>query len=480
MREYLKFYINGAWVDPVTAKQIDVINPATEKSAGHISMGSAADVDRAVKAARAAFASYSTSSVADRVALLERVIAEYQKRYADMAAAITEEMGAPALLAQKAQAAMGVAHLQSALAVLKKYEFQELRGLTLVVKEPIGVCGLITPWNWPVNQIACKVAPALATGCTMVLKPSEIAPFSAQIWTEVLHAAGVPAGVFNLVNGDGPTVGAAIASHPDVDMVSFTGSTRAGVEVARNAAPTVKRVHQELGGKSPNIILPDADFKRAITAGVRGVMGNSGQSCNAPTRMLVPNDRMDEALAIAKAAAEATTVGAPDSGAALGPVISATQWDKIQTLIHKGIEEGATLVAGGPGKPDGLDVGYYVKPTVLGRVNNQMTVAREEIFGPVLAILGYDSVDEAVAIANDTPYGLAAYVSGTDAEAARKVASKLRAGQVNINSAGPDMMAPFGGFKQSGNGREWGEHAFGEFLEVKAVLGYAPPPPKSA
>ena len=480
MREYLKFYINGAWVDPVVARQIDVINPATEKSAGHISMGSAADVDKAVKAARAAFASYSTSSVAERVALLERVIAEYQKRYADMAAAITEEMGAPALLAQKAQAAMGVAHLQSALAVLKHYAFQELRGSTLVVKEPIGVCGLITPWNWPVNQIACKVAPALATGCTMVLKPSEIAPFSAQIWTEVLHAAGVPAGVFNLVNGDGPTVGAAIASHPDVDMVSFTGSTRAGVEVARNAAPTVKRVHQELGGKSPNIILPDADFKRAVTNGVRGVMGNSGQSCNAPTRMLVPNDRMDEALAIAKAAAEATTVGAPDSGAALGPVISATQWDKIQTLIHKGIEEGATLVAGGPGKPDGLDVGYYVKPTVLGRVNNQMTVAREEIFGPVLAILGYDTVDEAVAIANDTPYGLAAYVSGTDAEGARKVASKLRAGQVNINSAGPDMMAPFGGFKQSGNGREWGEHAFGEFLEVKAVLGYAPPPPKAA
>ena len=480
MREYLKFYINGAWVDPVVAKQIDVINPATEQSAGHISMGSAADVDRAVKAARAAFASYSVSPVAERVALLERVIAEYQKRYADMAAAITEEMGAPVMLAQKAQAAMGVAHQQSALAVLKHYAFQELRGSTLVVKEPIGVCGLITPWNWPVNQIACKVAPALATGCTMVLKPSEIAPFSAQIWTEVLHAAGVPAGVFNLVNGDGPTVGAALASHPDVDMVSFTGSTRAGVEVARNAAPTVKRVHQELGGKSPNIILPDADFKRAVTNGVRGVMGNSGQSCNAPTRMLVPNDRMDEALAIAKAAAEATTVGAPDSGAALGPVISATQWDKIQTLIHKGIEEGATLVAGGPGKPDGLDVGYYVKPTVLGRVNNQMTVAREEIFGPVLAILGYDTVDEAVAIANDTPYGLAAYVSGTDAEGARKVASKLRAGQVNINSAGPDMMAPFGGFKQSGNGREWGEHAFGEFLEVKAVLGYAPPPPKAA
>ena len=477
MRDYLKFYINGAWVDPVTPKTLAVINPATEQPAGTISMGSAADVDKAVRAARAAFASYSQTSVDERVALLERVIAEYQKRYADMAAAITEEMGAPVLLAQKAQAAMGIGHLQSALGVLKNYAFSELRGSTLVAKEAIGVCGLITPWNWPVNQIACKVAPALAVGCTMVLKPSEIAPFSAQIWTEILHAAGVPAGVFNLVNGDGPTVGAAIASHPEVDMVSFTGSTRAGIEVARNAAPTVKRVHQELGGKSPNIILPDlmgADFKRAVTNGVRGVMGNSGQSCNAPTRMLVPNSRMDEALAIAKAAAEATTVGAPDSGAALGPVISATQWTKIQGLIEIGLKEGATLVAGGPGKPAGLETGYYVKPTVLGHVNNQMTVAREEIFGPVLTILGYDTVDEAVAIANDTPYGLAAYVSGTDTEATRQVASRLRAGQVNLNSAGPDLMAPFGGYKQSGNGREWGEHAFAEFLEVKAVLGYAP------
>ena len=311
MRDYLKFYINGAWVDPVTPKSIDVINPATESVAGHISMGSAADVDKAVKAARAAFVTWSQTSVDERVALFERLIEEYKKRYADMAAAITEEMGAPAVLSQKAQAAMGIGHLQSALGVLKTYKFQEERGTTMIVKEPIGVCGLITPWNWPVNQIACKVAPALAVGCTMVLKPSEIAPFSAQIWTEVMHAAGVPAGVFNLVNGDGPTVGAAISSHPGVDMVSFTGSTRAGVEVARNAAPTVKRVHQELGGKSPNIILPDADIKRAVTAGVRGVMQNSGQSCNAPTRMLVPNAKMAEALAVAKEVAEATTVGAP-------------------------------------------------------------------------------------------------------------------------------------------------------------------------
>ena len=472
MRDYLKFYINGAWVDPATPKQLDVINPATEAVAGRISMGSAADVDAAVRAARAAFASYSQTSVDERVALLERIIAEYKLRYADMAAAITEEMGAPAMLAQKAQAAMGVGHLTTALNVLKEYKFSELRGTTLLVKEPIGVCGLITPWNWPVNQIACKVAPALAVGCTMVLKPSEIAPFSAQIWTEILHAAGVPAGVFNLVNGDGPTVGAAISSHPEVDMVSFTGSTRAGIEVARNAAPTVKRVHQELGGKSPNIILPDADFQRAVTAGVRSVMNNSGQSCNAPTRMLVPNARMAEVLAIAKAAADGTTVGDPASGATIGPVISATQWDKIQTLIERGIDEGAGVVAGGPGKPAGLETGYYVKPTVLGPVKITATIAREEIFGPVLTILGYDTVDEAVAMANDTPYGLAAYVSGTDPALTRQVASRLRAGQVNLNSAGPDLMAPFGGFKQSGNGREWGEHAFGEFLEVKAVLGY--------
>jgi aldehyde dehydrogenase (NAD+) len=477
MRDYLKFYIGGQWVDPAAPKSIDVIDPATERPAGRISMGSPADVDRAVQAARTAFASYSRSSVDERVALLERVVGEYKKRYDDIAAAITEEMGAPVALARDAQAAMGLAHLKTALQVLKGYAFKEQRGSTLLVKEPIGVCGFITPWNWPVNQIACKVAPALAVGCTMVLKPSEIAPFSGQIWTEVMAAAGVPAGVFNLVNGDGPTVGAALSSHPEVDMVSFTGSTRAGVEVARNAAPTVKRVHQELGGKSPNVILPDADFKRAITSGVRGVMNNSGQSCNAPTRMLVPNARMAEALAIARQVAEATTVGAPDSGAHLGPVISATQWDKIQTLIHQGIAEGATVVAGGPGKPAGLEVGYYVKPTVLAGVNNQMTVAREEIFGPVLTILGYDTVDEAVEIGNDTPYGLAAYVSGTDPEATRDVASRLRAGQVNINSAAIDLTAPFGGFKQSGNGREWGDHAFGEFLEVKAMLGFAPKAP---
>ena len=471
MRDYLKFYIDGQWVDPVEPKTLDVINPANESVAGRISLGSAADVDRAAQAARRAFASYSQTSIKDRLDLLGAVVAEYQKRYNDMAAAITEEMGAPAGLANQAQAALGIAHLQTAMGVLQNYKFEEHRGTTLIVKEPIGVCGFITPWNWPVNQIATKVAPALATGCTMVLKPSEIAPFSGYIWSEIMHAAGVPAGVFNMVNGDGPTVGAAIASHPQIDMVSFTGSTRAGIEVAKNAAPTVKRVHQELGGKSPNIVLEDADFQKAVTAGVRAVMMNSGQSCNAPTRMLVPGSRMAEVKEIARAAAESTTVGDPNGNAAMGPVVSETQFNKIQGLIEKGISEGATLVAGGPGRPEGLEKGYYVKPTVFADVTKDMSIAREEIFGPVLAILGYGSEEEALTVANDTEYGLAAYVQG-EPEHARQVARHLRAGQVNINGAGIDFMAPFGGYKQSGNGREWGDHAFGEFLETKAVLGF--------
>jgi aldehyde dehydrogenase (NAD+) len=475
MQELYKFYINGAWVEPQeTLRPHDVVDPSTEAVVARIALGSAADVDSAVKAARAAFPAFSQTTVAERSALIERVIEEYMKRYADIAAAISTEMGAPAGLAKTSQAGIGVAHLQTALAVLKNYAFEEMRGTTLLRKEPIGVCGFITPWNWPTNQVMCKVAPALATGCTMVLKPSEMAPLSAQILAEVLDAAGVPAGVFNMINGDGPGVGSAIASHPDIELVSFTGSTRAGVLVAQAAAPTVKRVHQELGGKSPNIILPDADIAKAVLGGVRGVMGNSGQSCNAPTRMLVPKEKMTEALAAAKAAAEKTTVGAPDSGATIGPVVSKAQWNKIQGLIQTGLDEGATLVAGGLGRPDGMDKGYFVKPTVLANVNNQMTVAREEIFGPVLVIIGYDTLDEAVEIANDTPYGLAAYVSGTDATTLHSVANRLRAGQVILNSAPTDMMAPFGGFKQSGNGREWGDVAFGEFLETKAVLGHSP------
>ena len=472
MRDYLKFYINGAWVDPITPKTLDVINPATEGVAGHISLGSAADVDLAVKAARTAFESFSRTSRAERVELLERIVEEYQKRYADMAAAITEEMGAPGWLSQRAQAAMGVGHLQTAIEVLKAYKFEDLRGTTLIAKEPIGVCGFITPWNWPVNQIATKVAPAIATGCTMVLKPSEVAPFSGYIWTEIMHAAGVPAGVYNMINGDGPSVGAAISSHPGVDMVSFTGSTRAGIEVARNAAPTVKRVHQELGGKSPNIILENVELEAAVKRGVQAVMLNSGQSCNAPTRMFAPAKKMDAVIAAAKEQAEATTVGDPNGNAQMGPVVSEVQWNKIQGLIKKGIDEGATLVAGGLGRPDGIDKGYYVKPTVFANVTPDMSISKEEIFGPVLSILPYESVDDAIAMGNDTEYGLAAYVQGSDIEEVRKVASRLRAGQVTLNGAGPDMMAPFGGYKQSGNGREWGDHAFGEFLETKAVIGY--------
>ncbi|HEX3917043.1 MAG TPA: aldehyde dehydrogenase family protein [Caulobacteraceae bacterium] len=474
MREYMKFYIDGHWVDPVTPKSLDVINPATEGVAGHISAGSAADVDKAVDAAKKAFVTYSQTSREERIELLQRVLAEYQKRFGDIANAITEEMGAPASLAQRAQAPVGMMHIATSIDVLKNFKFEEDRGATRIVKEPIGVCGLITPWNWPINQIAAKVIPALATGCTMVLKPSEEAPFSAYIWAEVMDAAGVPAGVFNMINGTGPEVGAAISSHPGIDMVSFTGSTRAGVEVAKAAAPTVKRVAQELGGKSPNIILEDADMKSAVGGGVRNVMNNSGQSCNAPTRMLVPAGKMDEAIVIAKEAAESVTVGDPNGNATIGPVVNKTQWEKIQRLIKAGIAEGATLVTGGPDRPEGLDKGFYVKPTVFANVTNDMTIAKEEIFGPVVSILGYDSVDQAVAIGNDTEYGLAAYISGTDMTKIRDVASKLRAGQVSINGGGGDPTAPFGGYKMSGNGREWGDYGFHEYLETKAVLGYTP------
>ena len=474
MRDYMKFYIDGKWVDPITPKSLDVINPATEAVCGHISAGAAADVDVAVKAARKAFETYSKTSREERIDLLQRVLAEYQKRFGDIANAITEEMGAPANLAQRAQAPIGMAHLSTAIEVLKSYKFEEDRGPTRIVKEPIGVCGLITPWNWPINQIACKVAPALATGCTMVLKPSEEAPFSAYLWAEVMDAAGVPPGVFNLINGTGAEVGAAMSAHPGIDMMSFTGSTRAGIEVAKAAAATVKRVAQELGGKSPNIILEDADMKSAVTGGIRSVMNNSGQSCNAPTRMLVPSKKMGEAIAIAKEAAEATTVGDPNGNAQLGPVVNKTQFDKIQKLIQAGIDEGATLVAGGVGRPDGLDKGFFVKPTVFANVTNDMTIAKEEIFGPVVSILGYETVDEAIMVVNDTEYGLAAYISGTDMAKVRDVASQLRAGQVSINGGGGDMTAPFGGYKMSGNGREWGDHGFTEYLEIKAVLGYTP------
>jgi aldehyde dehydrogenase (NAD+) len=473
MSEYLKFYIDGRWVDPVERKTLDVDNPSTEQVSGRISMASAADVDSAVKAARRAFATWSLSTREQRLDLLQAIFAHYQKRAGDLAEAMTEEMGAPASLAAGPQVGLGLNHLLLAIDVLKNFSFEEQQGATLVVREPIGVCALITPWNWPINQIACKVYPALATGCTMVLKPSEVAPYSGYIFTEIMDAAGVPAGVYNLVNGDGPTVGAALASHPNIDMVSFTGSTRAGVDVAKNAAATVKRVTQELGGKSPNIVLDDADFAKSVGAGVATMMVNSGQSCNAPSRMLVPNSRMDEAIAIARTVAGGVKVGDANDKTAIGPVASKAQFDKVQRLIHKGIEEGATVVVGGAGRPDGLDMGYYVKPTVFAGVSNDMTIAREEIFGPVLCILGYDDIDEAVEIANDTEYGLAGYVSAADLDAARAVARRIRAGSVAINHAF-DLSSPFGGYKKSGNGREWSEFGFHEYLETKSTMGYAP------
>jgi aldehyde dehydrogenase (NAD+) len=473
MREYLKFYIDGQWVDPLRPNPFDVENPATEQVSGKISLGSAADVDVAVNAARRAFSGWSQSTREQRLDLLQAILAEYQKRADDLAEAVTEEIGAPPSLAAGPQVFLGIGHLTTAIDVLKNFPFEEQRGESLIAKEPIGVCGLITPWNWPINQVAVKVYPALATGCTVILKPSEVAPYSPYIFAEILDAAGVPPGVFNLVNGDGAGVGVALASHPDIDMVSFTGSTRAGVEVAKLAAPTVKRVTQELGGKSPNIVLDDSGFAEGVSAGVANMMPNSGQSCNAPTRMLVPNSRMPEAISIARQAAEQVTVGQPNARTTIGPVASKAQFDKVQRLIQKGVEEGATVVVGGPGRPAGLEQGYYVKPTVFAHVTNDMTIAREEIFGPVLCILGYDDIDHAVEIANDTEYGLAGFVSGADLEKAREVARMIRAGWVTINHAF-DMNAPFGGYKRSGNGREWSEFGFHEYLEVKSILGYEP------
>ncbi|AQT80162.1 aldehyde dehydrogenase family protein [Mycolicibacterium litorale] len=473
MREYLKFYIAGQWVDPAELRTLDVDNPTTEQVTGKIAIGTGADVDRAVTAARTAFDTWSQTSREERLDMLQVLVEEYQKRAGDLAEAVHEEMGAPPSLAAGPQVHLGLGHLVTAIDVLKNFSFEEQHGSTLVIREPIGVCGLITPWNWPINQIACKVFPALAAGCTMVLKPSEIAPFSGQIFTEVIDAAGLPAGVYNMVFGDGPGVGAALSSHPGIDMVSFTGSTRAGIEVARNAAPTVKRVAQELGGKSPNIVLDDEAFGRSVAAGVTVMMMNTGQSCNAPSRMLVPNSRMDEAVAVARATAEGVKVGDLADGSAIGPVASRTQFEKVQGLIRKGIEEGATVVAGGPGRPEGLATGYYVRPTVFADVDNHMTIAREEIFGPVLCILGYDDLDQAVSLGNDTDYGLYGYVSGADLNQARAVARRIRAGAVTINHAF-DISAPFGGYKHSGNGREWGEEGFGEYLETKAIPGYAP------
>lgn len=472
MREMLQFYIDGAWVDPVEPHPVDVINPATEQVCGRISLGSAADVDRAVAAAKRAFESYSLSTREERLALLRSILAEFERRHDEVATAIMEEMGAPWTLARDAQAASGPQHIKAAIRALETFEFEHRNRSTLIVREPVGVCGLITPWNWPMNQVAVKVAPALAAGCTMVLKPSEIAPFDAMIFAEILDAAGVPAGVFNLVNGDGAGVGTALSGHPDIAMISFTGSTRAGIAVSQNAAPTVKRVALELGGKSANIILDDADFATAVERGAADMFENTGQSCDAPSRMLVPRERMDEAAAVAAGVAANTRVGDPrDSDTEVGPLASAMQWDKVQRLIQRGLDEGATLVTGGTGRPEGLETGFFVKPTVFADVTNDMTIAREEIFGPVLCIIAYDDDDDAVRIANDSPYGLSGRVSSSDLGRARRIASRMRTGMVHLNGAALDSMAPFGGYKQSGVGREWGAYGMEEFLELKSIYG---------
>lgn len=474
MNNALKFYIDGQWVDTQSGNTLEVIDPSTEQAFISIAVGIAADVDSAVDAAARAFPAFSVTPVSERLALLKEILRVYNLRYEDLAKAVSQEMGAPLHFARDSQVWSGRAHLESTISALETFQFSEAHGITQVMREAIGVCALITPWNWPLNQIVCKVAPAIAAGCTVVLKPSEIAPLTGIIFAEIMHEAGVPAGVFNLLNGTGADVGQHMASHPKVDMVSFTGSTRAGILVAKAAADTVKRVAQELGGKSANILLEDADFDVAVAKGVQRCFANSGQSCNAPTRMLVPRAQLARALEIAKATAEQLVTGSPlDAGTNLGPVISDAQFAKIQSLIAIGIEEGATLVSGGLGRPEGLDKGYYVRPTVFGDVTAQMTIAREEIFGPVLSIIAYDSETQAIEMANDTVYGLAAYIQSGNIERARAVAKQMRAGSVYLNYPSWDTFAPFGGYKQSGNGREYAGWGIHDFLEIKGVVGWS-------
>ena len=473
MTRDLQFYIDGAWVDPAVPKRLDVIDPSTEEAFAAISLGTKADVDRAVAAAKRAFDPFSRTKASDRRDLLRRIAELCRTRRHDLALAISREMGAPRAYALDAQVESGIAHIEKMVEVLTGFAFEERKGTSLVVREPIGVVGMITPWNWPLNQIACKIAPALAAGCTMVLKPSEVAPLDAILFAEILDAAGVPAGVFNLVNGDGPGVGQALATHPDVDMMSFTGSTRAGILVARAAADTVKRVHQELGGKSANILLPDVDLREAVTKGVAGCFDNAGQSCDAPTLMFVPRALHDEAAAHAKVAAEAYRVGPADrEGIDLGPAVSGVQYDKIQDLIRSGLDDGARLVTGGPGRPEGLERGYFVRPTIFAGVEPEMRIFREEIFGTVLSIAPYDDLDAVVDMANATTYGLAAYIQSRDLATARDLARRMRTGNVHINYPAPDLGVPFGGYKQSGNGREYAEYGLDDYLEVKAIIGY--------
>jgi aldehyde dehydrogenase (NAD+) len=473
MSHTAQFYIDGKWAEPASQSWFEMVDPATEAPIGRLALGNAVDVDRAVTAARRAFTSYSVVSVADRIDLLRRIVTIYERRYDEFAEAMRVEMGAPIAFARRAQAARGPAHMNTLISVLEHFEFEERRGTTRLRLEPIGVCGLITPWNWPINQIVVKIAPALAAGCTMVLKPSEYSPLSALLFAEVLDEAGVPPGVFNLVNGDGPGVGAAIAAHPGIDMVSFTGSTRAGILVAKMAAETVKRVAQELGGKSANILLDDVNLDDAVTRGVAACFTNSGQSCSIPTRMLVPRHLMSDAAQIAKRAAETFSVGPTESEATqLGPLVNRNQFERVQTLIQRGIDEGARLVTGGTGRPQGLQKGFFVKPTIFADVTPDMTIAREEIFGPVLSMMPYDTEAEAIEIANGTDYGLAAYVQSGSLPRAQKVGRALRAGGVHLNYPAADFTAPFGGYKRSGNGREWGEAGLREYLETKSMVGY--------
>ncbi|MCG8440585.1 MAG: aldehyde dehydrogenase family protein [Caulobacterales bacterium] len=471
MPDATRFYIGGEWVAPCAADRRPIINPATEAPIGEVALGGPADVDRAVAAAKAAFPAFARTTVGERLELLTAINARLIERNEDLALAISQEMGAPMKLAQRAQAPSGTQHFAEIIKVLKDYRFEEPLGTTLLRHEPIGVAALITPWNWPMNQIATKVAPALAAGCTMVLKPSELAPLDAVILAEIMDAVGVPAGVFNLIHGDGPGVGAPLTAHPDVDMISFTGSTRAGVAISEAAAPSVKRVALELGGKSANIILDDADLDTAIPASVRGVMTNTGQSCNAPTRLLVPASRYEEVARRAVAAAEAVTVGLPDSGAHMGPIANEAQYWRVVAMIEQGLAEGAELLSGGVDRPDGQEAGYFVPPSVFGRVTRDMTIAREEIFGPVLSIMTYETVEDAIELANDTEYGLSGAVWSGDRERACEIAAQMRTGMVHINGASLDSAAPFGGFKKSGNGREWGRYGLEEFLEVKSVYG---------
>jgi aldehyde dehydrogenase (NAD+) len=473
MTNTLKFYIDGKWVEPSSNARRSVVDPCTEEAFAEVAMGTPADADRAVAAAKRAFVSFSQTTPAERLALIRRILQVFLERHDEMGDTISRELGAPRAMAHAWQAGIGRRHLEELIRTCETFAWQRRKGTTLVNHEPVGVVALITPWNWPINQIVCKAAPAIAAGCTMVLKPSEVTPLNALLFAEILDAAGVPPGVFNLVNGDGPTVGAALAAHPDVDMVSFTGSTRAGVEIAKLAAPTVKRVHQELGGKSANILLDDVDLEAAVTAGVNSCFNNSGQSCNAPTRMLVPAARHDEAVEIARRAAQAQRVGPADhERTTMGPVVSGVQFERVERLIAAGIDEGAQVVAGGLGRPAGLERGFYVQPTVFANVRPSMTIAREEIFGPVLAIIPYRDEEDAIAIANDSPFGLAAYVQSADLERARRVAFRLRAGSVYLNYPSWDAGSPFGGYKQSGNGREYGEWGLEAFLEVKGIVGF--------